>query len=340
MRRTRREFLRASSIVAAGAAVACGPPTASARATGSPPSSASTFSLSVQFSGLLIHGSWPVKSAANPAVLSGWDALLVRDGRHAARLRMPLANVVNPTGYSEDRYLPGVGVWDLTNQDLIIDLDGRTRGDVTAETKTRPNDASGMPVACPRPGYPDDFRDITWLADFYNVLGDGALKDDLKADSDRIKRDDLLNARVRLSTGDIACAKPSLPEFEVIKFGFSDTSYKEQFLADLVRFKSADAQKIVVKMIPFGGTAVSNTLELVPVAAQTTVWAFLENYDPHLIDRALDGTLSRANYWDCHFAPYYHLLKYKGYQVKPLPTCCTASCDPPFYCFSPRGYFA
>src|SRR5262249_39724344 len=159
----------------------------------------------------------------------------------------------NPAGYKEDRLSPGVGVWNLDNVDVLVRLDTVARGDVTMTTGKRRKDANGDPVSCPDPGKDDEYLDISWLARFSDILGpgNGAIIDELREDAAKIKKDDLLNARVRLPKGSISCARPSLEDFDNMMFSFKDTDYI-QFVSDLVRFTSADAQSIQLELVPFG----------------------------------------------------------------------------------------
>ena len=335
----RREFLRIGSVTAAGAAFACGG--GSAPASSASPATVATgpFSVSLQFSGLVVHGSWPVNDASKPNVVSGWDALLVRDGEHKARLRLPLANVKNPTGYVEDRYSPGVGIWDLNNVDLLIRLDTIARGEVITTTGKRRKDSSGKPVTCPDHTNSDEYTDISWLARFSEILpgtNSGAIKDALKGDASTIPKNDLLNARVRLAKGTISCARPSLEDYDEMMFGFSDIDDYGQFVSDLVRFRSADAQAIQLELVPFG-TSSGSTIDLVSTGG--TVVGFVENIDPLLAQRVLNGMITLSNFWMHHFDPYYKLLKYTGQRTYPKPAYCTTAGDPPFYCISPGGSF-
>jgi len=333
-------------VAAAAAAASCGggtPP--QSQPSGSNPATATApaaFSLSLQFAGLLVHGSWPAQDASKPNVFSGWDALLVRHSEHKAQLRLPLANVKSPNGFQADRYSPGIGVWDLTNTDLLIRLDNVARGEVTATTGKRRKDTSGKPVPCPDSTKDDEYTDIGWLNRISDVFGAGAgaIKDTLRGDANAVAKDDLLNARVRLPKGTISCARPSLPAYDSVMFKFKDISTYGQFLSDIVRFKSNDAQTIQLELVPFGAAS-GTTIDL--TANGGTIVAYVENIDPLLGDRVLKGTITKATYWMHHFEPYFNVVKYTGAHSTPQPNLCpdqsVIGADPPFYCISTGGEF-
>lgn len=345
MRPSRRQFLRVGSVAAAAAAASCGgskpslpPPPGS---TGGTTAVAAPFSLSLQFAGLLVHGSWPALDSSKPNVVSGWDVLLVRDGEHKAQLRLPLANVKNPTGYMPDRYLLGIGVWDLTNMDVIIRLDNAARGEVTTTTGKRRTDTSGKLVPCPDHTNDDEYTDITWLNRISGVFGagQGEIRDSLKGDATSIAKDDLLNARVRLPKGSIGCARPSLADYDRMMFKFKDITAYGQFVSDIVRFKSNDAQAIQLELVPFGASS-GSTIDL--TATGGTVVGYVENIDPLLGDKVLRGIITKANFWMHHFDPYFKLVKFTLVKRYPAPTLCPdvgVAGDPPFYCISTGGEF-
>jgi hypothetical protein len=334
MKRSRRDFLLASSIGATGAALGCG----KSSPAGSNPTT-SPFSAVLQFSGLVMHGSWPASDPSKPTVLSGWDALLVRDkdGFHKPSLRIPFANVADPSLFQQDPYLLGFGVRDITNTDVVVHIGGVARGPVTAVTGTR---KSGAP--CPNPQNASEFSDIAWLADF-NVLlrtipNKGAITDALKADATGVQKDKLLTARVRLSTGQVACSRPSEKPIEKLRVDFATLS-PGQFCADLVRYTSAPSDQIVLDLLPFGGGP-GTQIKLVPTGP-SPVSVLVENHDPDLAERVLNGVVTKDNFFRFHFEPHFQLLKalgqFSGLTVS--PTCCDTACDPPFYCFETRGYF-
>jgi len=334
MRHSRRQFLRVGSVSAAAAAASCG---------GATPLNpvAAPFSLSLQFAGLLVHGSWPAQDSSKPNVMSGWDTLLVRDGEHKAQLRLPLANVKNPTGYKPDRYSLGIGVWDLTNMDVLIRLDNAARGEITTTTGKRRKDTSGKLVPCPDYTNDEEYTDITWLNRISDVFGSGAgaMQDGLKGDAASIAKDALLNARVRLPKGSIGCARPSLAAYDRVMFNFKDMTAYGQFLSDIVRFRSNDAQAIQLELVPFGASS-GSTIDL--TATGGTVVGYVENIDPLLAEKLLNGTITSANFWTHHFDPYFKLVKYTGVKKYPAPKLCPdveSAGDPPFYCISTGGEF-
>jgi hypothetical protein len=341
MRPSRRQFLSVGAIAAAAAAASrCTPQPSQQAPTGASNIVASPFSLSLQFAGLMVHGSWPAQDATKPNVLSGWDALLVRDGgAHKGQLRLPLANVNNPSGYTPDRYNPGIGVWDLTNMDVLIRVDNAARGEVTTTTGKRRTDASGKPVPCPDFTKDDEYTDITWLNRISDVFGAGAgaIQDSLKGDANSIAKDSLLNARVRLPKGSISCVRPSRANYDRIMFKFKDITAYSQFLTDIVRFKSNDAQAIQLELVPFGASS-GTTIDL--TATGGTIAAYVENVDPLLGDKVLNGVIKKADFFMHHFEPYFKIVKYAGVKRYPAPQLCPdvgIAGDPPFYCISTGG---
>jgi len=332
MGRTRREFLLTGAVGAAGSALAC---TSSSPGSNNP--TTSTFQAVLQFSGLILHGSWPAKDPSQPSVFSGWDSLLVRDvnGYHQAALRVPLANVKDPAPFSKDPYFSGLGVMYIPNTDVVVNVGGVTGGPVTAVTGSRPPGA-----ACPDPKNDNQYSDISWLADFdlllATVTNKGALQDSLKNGSKDIKKDDLVNARVRLSTGQVACSRPSTHSYDNIRIDFSTLS-SGQFCTDLVRYTTPASDQISLELIPFGSTS-GTTIQLVSNGS-SPVYVYVENDDPALADRVLKGTINGGNFWAYHFEPHFRLLKATFSGLTATPNCCNGGCDPPFYCFETRGYF-
>jgi hypothetical protein len=245
--------------------------------------------------------------------------------------------VADPSLFQEDPFLLGLGVRDISNTDVVVHVGGVARGAVTAVTGTRPSGAK-----CPNQQKASEFTDITWLADFNILLKDipnqGTIKDELKADAAGIQKDKLLTARVRLSTGQVACSRPSEKAFEKLQVNFA-TLPQGQFCADLVRFTCAPSDEIVLELVPFGGGP-GTQIKLVPTGP-SPVFVLVENHDPDLAERILNGVVTKGNFFTFHFEPHYQLLKAQG-QFSGLtvsPTCCGAACDPPIYCFETRGYF-
>jgi hypothetical protein len=320
MRSRRREFLRVGTGAAAGLAVGAGIPTTAAQGT---------FSITMQFSGLLVHGRG-ARTGTTPPVYAGWDALMVKDGHHYPELKIPVANIKNAGGinFVEDRVLPDVAVFDLQNIDLSVRLDGKPLRQVTATT--------GKGGSCPNPANPSEYSDIGWLADLSKIYGNGKLKPSLATNSSTMLPKTLITSRVRLPQGTISCAPPSLKAYEDIVFSYTDRPYPAQFTADLSRVQSIPASTITLDFTSMD-TGATQSLEL-QSATSRSIFIRVENHDPSLAERALAGAIDKHNFWAHHFLPYHNLLATPpGPWQLPTLSCCNQSCDPPFYCVPPVG---
>ena len=161
------------------------------------------------------------------------------------------------------------------------------------------------------------------MADFDVILGKdgngesyGTLKDELKG-APKDFPPGLVRGRVRLPEGSMACAKPSLPYFEKVKFDYQDIqSYEPQFTADLMRFTSKPAGTITLELVSFnGGTTL---LELVAVGS-APIHAYVENHNPKLVVEAMKGHINPKDFWAHHFVPYHAALRRKpGGNVVPI----------------------
>lgn len=322
MTATRRQFVYLGALAAAGATSACGGATPAPQQ--SQEAASGSVRLLMQFSGLVMHGAWPANHTARPGA---WDALLV-SGSHEPRLRLPLANVVNPRGYAADRYRPDCGVWDLKGSDVIVRVDEAEGRAVTVATGLRQ-----APSACPDPT-DSSAEDIAWVADLSAVLPGGAvIRPEFGAESRALAAGGGLDARVRLSSGRVFAAAASNPAFDRLTVGFSNASYPAQFMADLVRYETPLSRTISLDLVPFGqesGTRIELTGD--PVVA------YVEHHDPHL---ALHGPPD--DFAARHFTPYQRVLVEAPQPITPVFGCCDlpsgAACEPPYYCFQARGRF-
>ena len=321
----RRRFLMAGAAAMAGAAtVGCGgsAPAPQPDQAASPGTSGDV-SLLMQFSGLIMHAAWPAGHASTPGA---WDALLL-GSTHRPQLRVRLSDLDNPQGHRDDRYHPGFGVWDLANTDVIVHVDGVTRGAVTTVSGLRQPSS-----VCPDPS---SSGDISWIADLSSVLpGDVVVRPELGADSTSLVAGGDLRARVRLSTGQVYAGPASNPAFDGLTVKFSGSSHPEQFLADLVRYETPPSRAVALELVPFG-QASGTRLDL---RAGQQVVAYVEHTDP---SAALHGPPNDVDAFAArHFDPYLAALE----NAQPLeltfgccPTLAGQSCDPPYYCFQSRG---
>jgi hypothetical protein len=333
MKTNRRQFLKAGAVAAVGtAAAACN----ENQNVTQPERSVTGLTVIFQFSGLLVHGRWP-QVMNQPNVYSAWDALLVKSPHHVPLLKVALANVKNPSGFTTDRYNPDLGVWKLSEIDVLAKLDGVAQGPVSAVTGKRTM-MNGKLASCPDRNKDDEYLDISWQADLGDIFGNGTLKTELKGHPKDFPPG-LVKSRFRLPQGSIACARPTLADFEELMLDYVDTSYEPQFTADLTRSTSKATNSIVLELVPFGGSA-TTTIELTQTADRPVV-VYVENHDPNLSNRVLKGEVSGKNFWEHHFKPYHALMmKTPNPNIVPTLNCCVPGCDPPFYCVPPSGSFA
>lgn len=323
METSRRRFIQAGALTAANAAMGVGMVTSGAKAQ-------AQMSTRIQMSGLLMHGRWPLKDHI-PFRYSGWDVLLVQSPLHEPKMKIPLANVINPVGFTRDRYTPELGVWDLKGRDVVIYRDGVARGVVEGIHNKR-GTVGGKPNTCPDPKNDDEFLDITWLADLDKILKNAAISEVWKdpktvwADPTTISA---VVSRVRLPEGTIAAARPSRQEYENFKVSYETTAYPAQFTADLTRFTSTPATAITIELSQTLGAPTTLTL-----TGSGTIPIYIENHNP-------EPTHDKNNYWMHHFNPYRRLLQEQpDDKFRPVVNACGGNHpDPPFYCIPPAANF-
>jgi hypothetical protein len=334
MKTNRRGFIRMGAAAAVGATAGC----SSSKDT-TAQRQAKQLSLVMQFSGLLMHGAWPLVDSTVPFVYKGWDALLVESKHHTPVLKIRVDNVNNAVGYTPDRYNPDLGIWDIKGMDVIVKLDGKEQGEVSAIHGKRQTSGGNL-NPCPDLEDDGEFLDITWLADLDKIFADGTIKKELK-ESPSTFPPKTVQSRVRLPKGSMACARPTNAAFEKMKLGYQDTNYARQFTSDLTRFTSDVALAITLELVPFAGGS-TTTLELVATGSGP-IRAFVENHDLTLGVRTLKKGIKEADYWAHHFLPYHRLMTTTpDPKIVPILGCCSneSSCDPPFYCVPPKGKFA
>jgi hypothetical protein len=337
----RRTFLRTGAVGLAGVAAACGQPSdTGASVQAARRSSVKPFDLTIQFFGLMVHGSWPHAKPDDPRRV---DVLLVNQAHHVPQLRIQAKDVVSHKSGKKDRYNPHMLWWPLKNIDVVVSIDGKAGGDVKLVKGKRHEEKPGQLAACPDPGNDDEFQDITWLPNLTELLyaqdNAAALYPDLKDDSSTIKPDDRLASRVRLTTGGLGGARPTLEEYETIKHNYRFAPYPKfqpQFYTDLVRFTGKVTSQLTLTLIPFGKA----DGEIIEIATdQSDAVVFVEHTDPNA-----GGHSQTLDFCASHFRPLYSV--YKTTVVDPSlqpcpnsPKYCTVAGDPPYYCVPGTGDF-
>ena len=346
MQTDRRGFIRtAATGLAATAAAATAPacqPAASpgvSRATGARAAGA-PFELTMQFYGLMVHGSW---AAAKPDDPRRWDVLMIREAHHKPQLRVLAQDVMKHKSGKPDRLNPQMLWWPLTNVDVLVAIDGTSYGNVTPATKKRPNDSLGVPTSCPVSTVDEQFEDITWVPSLTDLLQKkdpkARLRPELKDDAIKMPPGGDVASRVRLTTGQIKSARPSAEEFEHIRRKYTLPPYPQfhpQFYTDLVRFTATVNSKLTLELVPFGDTS-GEIVEIAP--GLTSALVLIDHIDPA---PASHETMP-GEFCGSHFRPYY-----KTYNVTIRPDelpCpddqeyCDHIGDPPYYCVPIRGDF-
>jgi hypothetical protein len=236
---------------------------------------------------------------------------------HAPTLIVSLSSLVNAQSSNPTRVIVGaprrdvtdagalgdqIGLWDLTGAEVRIRVQGRENG--TLELSKAP-DGSMWPEPPRNVNDAGAWRDLRYVADMKNLVGDGRIRPALVGSNADLPS--AVSARIQLDGGRLEAGIPSLEIYrdDVFEFESKKASGFRQALTDTIRWGlESDAAAVVVEIT----TASGPTKRLVFAPSTQPHSLFVSNLPTENPDAQSHHAMSGDEMAALHFGAYYKLL--------------------------------